>query len=52
MAYSLGHSPQELERLTFQASILKPVTERLIRETGAGRHLQTGALLCMGRRIR
>jgi SAM-dependent methyltransferase len=32
--YILGHSDAELRRLAFQASILKPITVRLLREAG------------------
>jgi ubiquinone/menaquinone biosynthesis C-methylase UbiE len=32
--YLLGSSPAELDRLTFQSSILRPITERLFREAG------------------
>jgi 2-polyprenyl-3-methyl-5-hydroxy-6-metoxy-1,4-benzoquinol methylase len=32
--YILGHSEAELRRLAFQASILKPITMRLLREAG------------------
>jgi hypothetical protein len=30
--YILGHSPAEVRRLMLQAAILKPITERLLRE--------------------
>ena len=32
--YILGHSPAEVRRLMLQAAILKPITERLLREAG------------------
>jgi hypothetical protein len=32
--YILGHSPAEIRRLILQAGILKPITERLLREAG------------------
>ena len=32
--YILGHSPAEIRRLKLQAGILKPITERLLREAG------------------
>jgi ubiquinone/menaquinone biosynthesis C-methylase UbiE len=32
--YILGHSPAEIRRLMLQAAILKPITERLLREAG------------------
>src|SRR5882762_1041393 len=32
--YILGHSPAEIRRLVLQAAILKPITERLLREAG------------------
>jgi ubiquinone/menaquinone biosynthesis C-methylase UbiE len=35
-AYVLGHADAEIERLQFQASIIAPVTRRLIRESGIG----------------
>jgi SAM-dependent methyltransferase len=34
MAYALGHSPEELERLTFQASVLEPTTQRMLVNAG------------------
>ncbi len=34
--YILGHSESELRRLTLQGAVLKPTTERLLRETGIG----------------
>jgi SAM-dependent methyltransferase len=33
-AYILGHSPEELRRLDRQGAIVRPYTERLLRETG------------------
>ena len=35
VAYILGHSDSELRRLMLQASILRPITERLMRDAGA-----------------
>lgn len=32
--YLLGHSPEEIERLKYQAVLLKPITERLLRSAG------------------
>ncbi len=32
--YLLGHSPAELRRLTVQAELLRPITERMLREAG------------------
>lgn len=32
--YVLGHSPAEIRRLMLQAALLKPITERLLREAG------------------
>jgi 2-polyprenyl-3-methyl-5-hydroxy-6-metoxy-1,4-benzoquinol methylase len=32
--YILGHSPAEIRRLMLQAALLKPITERLLREAG------------------
>ncbi|HET7447040.1 MAG TPA: class I SAM-dependent methyltransferase [Methyloceanibacter sp.] len=32
--YILGHSPHELRRLILQAEILRPITERLLKEAG------------------
>ncbi|MGH2558348.1 MAG: class I SAM-dependent methyltransferase [Thermomicrobiales bacterium] len=34
--YVLGHSPEELRRLDAQGAILRPYTERLLREAGIG----------------
>ena len=33
-AYVLGHSSAEMQRLIFQAAVLRPLTERLIRDAG------------------
>jgi 2-polyprenyl-3-methyl-5-hydroxy-6-metoxy-1,4-benzoquinol methylase len=35
-AYALGDSPTERRRLDDQATILRPVTQRLLRDTGIG----------------
>jgi SAM-dependent methyltransferase len=32
--YILGHSPDELRRLILQAEVLRPITERLLKEAG------------------
>jgi ubiquinone/menaquinone biosynthesis C-methylase UbiE len=32
--YILGHSPDELRRLMLQADVLRPITERLLKEAG------------------
>ena len=32
--YILGHSPRELRRLILQTEILRPITERLLKEAG------------------
>jgi len=34
MSYVLGHSTEELERLTFQAQVLQPITLRLLQNAG------------------
>jgi hypothetical protein len=34
VAYILGNSPTEIRRLMRQAALLKPITERLLREAG------------------
>lgn len=34
MGYLLGHSTEELERLAFQAQVLRPITLRLLLDTG------------------
>ena len=34
--YALGHSPDELERLTFQAKLLEPFTRRVFEQAGIG----------------
>src|SRR5262249_28520104 len=36
MSYVLGHSEAEIRRLTTQAAILRPITERLLRSAGIG----------------
>jgi 2-polyprenyl-3-methyl-5-hydroxy-6-metoxy-1,4-benzoquinol methylase len=33
-AYVLGHSQSEIQRLIFQARVIRPITERLLREAG------------------
>jgi hypothetical protein len=32
--YSLGHSPTEIQRLKNQGAMLRPITERLLRNAG------------------
>jgi ubiquinone/menaquinone biosynthesis C-methylase UbiE len=32
--YILGHSPDEVRRLMLQADVLRPITERLLKEAG------------------
>lgn len=34
MTYALGHSSAELQRLTNQGAMLRPITERLLRNAG------------------
>src|SRR5262249_26099103 len=34
--YILGHSDREIRRLIFQAALLRPITERLMRDAGIG----------------
>jgi ubiquinone/menaquinone biosynthesis C-methylase UbiE len=34
--YAMGYSPEEAERLIFQAGLLRPITERLLRRAGIG----------------
>ena len=34
--YVLGHSDQELERLSSQALLIEPITRRFFREAGIG----------------
>jgi ubiquinone/menaquinone biosynthesis C-methylase UbiE len=38
--YVLGHSGREIRRLILQAGILRPITERLLREAGIGRGMR------------
>jgi protein-L-isoaspartate O-methyltransferase len=46
VAYILGHFPAEIGRLIFQASILKPITERLLREAGVAPGMRVLDLGC------
>jgi ubiquinone/menaquinone biosynthesis C-methylase UbiE len=46
VAYILGHSPAEIGRLIFQAGILKPITERLLREAGVAPGMRVLDLGC------
>jgi ubiquinone/menaquinone biosynthesis C-methylase UbiE len=38
--YILGHSEREIRRLMHQAAILRPITERLLRDAGIGRGMR------------
>jgi 2-polyprenyl-3-methyl-5-hydroxy-6-metoxy-1,4-benzoquinol methylase len=44
--YILGHSDREIRRLMLQAAILRPITERLLREAGIGRGMRVLDLGC------
>jgi 2-polyprenyl-3-methyl-5-hydroxy-6-metoxy-1,4-benzoquinol methylase len=44
--YILGHSASEIRRLTRQAAILRPFTERLLRDAGIGRGMRVLDLGC------
>jgi ubiquinone/menaquinone biosynthesis C-methylase UbiE len=44
--YVLGHSPDELRRLVLQAAILRPITARLLHETGLGLGMRVLDLGC------
>src|ERR1700731_5385526 len=46
VAYILGHSPAEIGRLIFQAGVLKPITERLLREAGVAPGMRVLDLGC------
>jgi len=46
VAYILGHSPAEIGRLIIQARILKPITERLLREAGVAQGMRVLDLGC------
>ncbi len=46
VAYILGHSPAEIGRLIIQAGILKPITERLLREAGVAQGMRVLDLGC------
>jgi SAM-dependent methyltransferase len=45
-SYELGHSEAELKRLTVQASLLHPVTKRLLREAGIGNGMRVLDIGC------
>ena len=38
--YILGHSDREIRRLMHQATMLRPITERLLRNAGIGRGMR------------
>lgn len=44
--YLLGHSPEEIERLKHQAVLLKPITERLLRNAGLAEGMHVLDLGC------
>jgi ubiquinone/menaquinone biosynthesis C-methylase UbiE len=44
--YILGHSPEEIRRLMVQAAILRPFTERLLRDSGVGPGMRVLDLGC------
>ena len=44
--YILGHSPAEIRRLKLQADILKPISERLLREAGVAPGMRVLDLGC------
>jgi ubiquinone/menaquinone biosynthesis C-methylase UbiE len=44
--YILGHSDREIRRLMHQATILRPITERLLRDAGIGRGMRVLDLGC------
>jgi ubiquinone/menaquinone biosynthesis C-methylase UbiE len=44
--YVLGSSPRELSRLSLQAQIIQPITERLLRESGVTRGMRVLDLGC------
>ncbi|MCL2430120.1 MAG: class I SAM-dependent methyltransferase [Alphaproteobacteria bacterium] len=46
VAYILGHSELEMQRLVLQARIIKPFTERLLREAGIGPGMRVLDLGC------
>jgi ubiquinone/menaquinone biosynthesis C-methylase UbiE len=45
-AYALGHSPAEIQRLRNQGAILRPITERLLRNAGIGAGMRVLDLGC------
>ena len=56
--YLPGHSEKEIERLTRQARLLRPITERLLREIGLKPGMRVldlgcgaGANLCLGQAL-
>ena len=46
LGYVLGHSQREIQRLIYQASILKPITERLLREVQIAQGMRVLDLGC------
>src|SRR5262249_41337764 len=44
--YILGHSEREIRRLMQQAAILRPITERLMRDAGIGRGMRVLDMGC------
>jgi ubiquinone/menaquinone biosynthesis C-methylase UbiE len=44
--YILGHSDREIRRLMHQGTILRPITERLLRDAGIGRGMRVLDLGC------
>jgi cyclopropane fatty-acyl-phospholipid synthase-like methyltransferase len=44
--YVLGHAPEEPQRLIFQATILRPITARLLHEAGIGPDMRVLDLGC------
>jgi ubiquinone/menaquinone biosynthesis C-methylase UbiE len=44
--YILGHSGREIQRLVHQASILRPITERLLRSAGISQGMRVLDLGC------
>jgi ubiquinone/menaquinone biosynthesis C-methylase UbiE len=44
--YVLGHSPAEIQRLKNQADMLRPITERLLRNAGIGAGMRVLDLGC------
>jgi ubiquinone/menaquinone biosynthesis C-methylase UbiE len=44
--YILGHSRTEIQRLMLQATMLRPITERMLRSAGIGRGMRVLDLGC------